>query len=280
MKHDEEYNIGKEFEALPDEYLQGGGNKEDSLTNQRKQTWKKMMYFTAVLAIIAYMAAGTTSFDTTGFSGTGKQTQLPVYPVEDGTSYYVVYNDTCDPDNGWSNRILDSGFLFESQLLQGINYELPEYEPAEGYVFLGWVLFYGDGNMGMAGDALTASNICYIKPENGSRSIEVHAAWRHDGIGKWASLLTLDANGGIIESGSTVTYDASGPMASGSNVYLCAYPVPVRKGYTFAGWYTEPDCSGKPIKMLSGLDFYQKNGDGYDWSTMNPITLYAGWEKN
>lgn len=56
--------------------------------------------------------------------------------------------------------------------------------------------------------------------------------------GNWPNLLTLDANGGTIENENTMTYDAATPMGSGGYVYLCAYPIPVREGYTFTGDYT------------------------------------------
>ena len=307
MKNDMEYNIGQEYAALTDEYSQGGGNTAAE-GKSRKAPWKKMMYMAVAFMVMAYTAicpyASDTevSLETDGYQPTeAKQPEepyeepvevreeqfgndelptLPIYPIEDGTSYYVVYNDTYDPDNNWNNRVLEEGFIFEAQLAQGMDYALPEYEPVEGYIFMGWVIYYESGNMGMAGEALTANNICYVKPKDGSRSIEVHAAWRHDGIGKWPHLLTLDANGGTIENEGSVTYDADGPMASGSYVYLCAYPLPVREGYTFTGWYAEPDCNGKQVKRLMGIDFYEKKGDDFDWSTTKPITLYAGWARN
>lgn len=326
-KNDLEYSIGQEYATLPDEYLQGAGNKT-VYSKSKKATWKKMMYMVAAFSVAAYTAitpyAANTPFSPQadsplpeteasgqpqekdeGQSGeqttetpeeqtieaNGEQTEeeqtgnvevptLPYYPVEDITSFYTVYNDTVDPDNNWNNKILEEGIIFESLLLQGMDYALPAYEPEDGYVFMGWVILYEEGNVGMAGDSLTADNICYVKPENGNRNIEVHAAWRHDGIGECPYLLTLDANGGTIENESSVTYDATGPMVSESYVYLCAYPIPVREGYTFAGWYAEPDCSGKPVTKFIGLDFYAKNGDEYDWHTINPKTLYAGWRKD
>lgn len=166
-----------------------------------------------------------------------------------------------------------------------MNYPLPEPEPVDGYRFLGWVLYYDttlkpDPSMGMAGAALDSGNICYVKPADGSRNIEVHAAWQRDGESNWPSLLTLDANGGTIENESVMTYDAATPMGSGGYVYLCAYPVPVREGYTFTGWYTTPDGTGQKETRLLGLEFYEKNGDEYDFSSMKEITLYAGWAKN
>ena len=41
--------------------------------------------------------------------------------------------------------------------------------------------------------------------------------------------------------------------------------IPVKAGYTFTGWYTEPECENQ-----------------YDWDTLvkEPVKLYAGWESN
>ncbi len=211
-------------------------------------------------------------------------TEPPLYPIEDITSFYTVYNDSYDLETG-TEKIIEQGILFESSLLQGMDYPLPEPEPVDGYRFLGWVLYYDttlkpDPSMGMAGDALDSGNICYVKPVDGSRDIEVHAAWQRDGESNWPSLLTLDANGGTIENESVMTYDAAMPMGSGGYVYLCAYPVPIREGYTFEGWYTAPDGAGEKETRLFGMEFYEKNGDEYDFSSMKEITLYAGWAKN
>lgn len=222
-------------------------------------------------------------------TGVAELPTLPMYPVEDGTSFVTVYNDSYGLSIG-ENMILTQSFVFDSTILSGMNVEMPAYEPQDGFVFMGWVVYYDKDyksgpSIGLMGDALTLYDYCYIKPENGSRDIEVHAAWRHDGIGEWPHYLTLDANGGTIEGESTMTYDANGPMGSGSYVYLCAYPVPVRDGYTFAGWYTEPDCSGKQKTLLQGASFYEtetgEDGKTYvDFSKSKPITLYAGWVKN
>ena len=88
-----------------------------------------------------------------------------------------------------------------------------------------------------------------------------------------------------MENRTSVTYDALGSLWSGANVYLCAYPVPVREGYTFAGWYATPDLSQKPVSVLqSPVFFNEKVGEdgsvSIDWSSPKPLTLYAGWVKN
>lgn len=210
--------------------------------------------------------------------------ELPIYLIEDRTCFYTVYNDSYDFEAG-GVRVVENGFLFEALLLQGMNYPLPEPEPMEGFQFLGWVLYYDKSlkpapSMGMAGDALDSGNVCYVKPVEGSRDIEVHAAWRGIGENKWPYLLTLDANGGTIENESAVTYDAVTPLYSDGYAYLCAYPIPVRAGYTFAGWYTQPNGSGEKVTRVYGMEFYEKNGDEYDFSSMKDITLYAAWAKN
>lgn len=213
-------------------------------------------------------------------------TTLPYYPVEDATSFLTVYNDSYDPET-FDNRILTQDFVFESLLLQGNDYSMPTYEPVDGYLFMGWVVYYDKSAasgplIGMLGDALTVDNICYIKPEEGTgsgRDIEIHGAWRYDGISDYPYLLVLDANGGTIENESSLTYDAKGPMGSGAYIYLCAYPIPLREGYTFTGWYTEMDGGDRKTRLF-GMDFYEKNGDDYDWSHPKTITLYAGWAKN
>lgn len=336
MKKDMEYNTGQEFEPLPDEYLQGGGNVT-SEEKGRKAVWKKMMYMTATLAVMAYTAVGAYASNASVLPQTekptvaadeldnrdepGNRTQgqqpeeqqpeeqhstgqeqpaetreeqagnaepeaLPYYPAEDVTSFLTVYNDSFDPEI-FDYRILMQDFVFESLLLQGYEYSMPAYEPVDGYLFMGWVVYYDKTAasgplMGMLGDALTRDNICYVKPEAGSgssRDIEVHAAWRYDGISEYPYLLVLDANGGTIENESSMTYDAKGPLESESYAYLCAYPTPVREGYTFTGWYTEADGGDKKTRLF-GMDFYEKNGDEYDWHHTKTITLYAGWVKN
>lgn len=331
MKKDMEYNTGQEFEPLPDEYLQGGGNASTE-SRSSKSTRKKMLYMVVACSVIGYTAIASYASDMSDLPQTdnppltveepenreepGNRTQeqqpeeqqptgqeqsseyreeqsenaepgaLPYYPVEDATSFLTVYNDSYDPET-YDNRILMQDFVFESLLLQGNDYSMPAYEPADGYLFMGWVVYYDKSAasgplIGMLGDALTIDNICYIKPEEGigsSRDIEIHGAWRYDGISEYPYLLVLDANGGTIENESSLTYDAKAPMGSGAYIYLCAYPTPVREGYTFTGWYTEANRGDRKTRLF-GMDFYEKSGDDYDWSHPKTITLYAGWAKN
>ena len=66
-------------------------------------------------------------------------------------------------------------------------------------------------------------------------------------------MLTLDANGGTINSSASETMNACGPFMSGSVIYPAAYGVPVRDGYRFTGWYSDAGCSGKPVTFLSAV---------------------------
>ena len=45
-KNDLEYSTGQEYTTLPDEYLQGSGNKT-VYSKSKKATWKKMIYTVA-----------------------------------------------------------------------------------------------------------------------------------------------------------------------------------------------------------------------------------------
>lgn len=318
--NDLEYSMSQEYIPLPDEYLQKTENVTEYKEKEKKASWKKMMFMTIAFATIISASftqkavpseesgglkneadintaltetsdnkQQTQTDDTSKYTGVAELPTLPVYPVEDSTSFLTVYNDSFNTDIG-ENKVLMQNFVFDSTISSGMDVAMPEYEPQEGFIFMGWVVYYNKDfesgpAIGMLNNALTLYDFCYIKPdENGSRNIEVHAAWRHDGIGEWPNLLTLDANGGTIENETVVTYDANGPMYSASCAYLCAYPIPERDGYTFAGWYADPDCSGKQITMLQAASFFETatNEDGrvyVDFEKRKPVTLYAGWVK-
>lgn len=311
-KDDLEYNICDEYTKLPDEF-----NRTESKAvepdKSGKKLWKKMIYMVTALSVIVYCAVIPFNLDALSsaeennrkhMSGdietpvgesqseepqqeeTKEQNntsvpEVPVYPLEDDViSFVTIYNDSYDPVD-YNNIILRQDAITYAMLGEN-GYSMPAYEQQDGFIFMGWVLYY-EKNMEeghrveMIGDALTGDDFLHIKPESGSRPVEIHAAWRKDGIGEWADMLTLNANGGTIEGSSFVTYDAKTPMGSGGIVYLCAYPVPVRDGYTFTGWYENPDCSGNRQTLVYSIEFFERTDEGIDWSASKPITLYAGW---
>lgn len=202
-------------------------------------------------------------------------TPPPTYPLGDGIFDITVYNETFDLETG-NSRVLYRGSFPEADFTE---LRLPEPEPVEGFGFVCFVMYGGrDGNGQVhyyrLQDTVTAEDITLVAPEeDGVRYVEIYAAWQLvEDREPWMPL-TLDGNGGT----PTVQYDATGPMASGGRTFLCAYPVPERPGYQFAGWYEDPDCSGDPVEVLGALAFFQAGEDGIDWSASIPITLYARW---
>ena len=188
--------------------------------------------------------------------------------------HYTIYNDTFD-DSGVP-LILAEGTV-DMAALSDTPLALPQPEtPSDGsYAFLGWAGRYdtaGGKVWTTVPDPLTADFAASIRPgDTGERSIVLRAAWRLTEQSRYPWSLTLDD--GI----NAVTYEAAVPMASGGNVYLCAYPQPTRDGYRFAGWL---NAAGERVDLLPASAFFAKTADGEtDWRTTVSVTLTADWEK-
>ncbi len=97
-------------------------------------------------------------------------------------------------------------------------------------------------------------------------------------------ILTLDANGGIIDDVSSKEYDYLDDGSSGTEMYVFHY-IPERKGYKFTGWNSERDGSGKPCasiycdKWTNGSTEYHKSYPIKGQNRYANLTLYATWEK-
>lgn len=193
-----------------------------------------------------------------------------IYPLSSGTLEILVYSGVYDPENNWNEGILYQGSFPENEFTE---LALPEMKPMEGFVFMGYVML-STGQDRLLGNTLTAEDAELNAPgKDGIRRLEIHGAWRSEESAKPWMPLTLDANGG-----SPLTkYDATGPLASAGTVYTCAYPIPERSGYRFAGWYATPDCSGNPVKRIPADDFFEADAEGIHWDRSTPITLYARW---
>lgn len=106
--------------------------------------------------------------------------------------------------------------------------------------------------------------------------------------------VTLDANGGTIDGKKSAKYNYLGGGNSGTSMSLLPY-VPVRNGYTFNGWNSKKDSSGKNYKYLYWREWDKENWDndreseferdglikedsGYE-RYLN-LTLYATWTKD
>ena len=69
--------------------------------------------------------------------------------------------------------------------------------------------------------------------------------------------ITYNLNGGTLSEGHFTTYTTD---------MDCLPVVPIREGYVFAGWYTNENLSGTPLKSLRGL--------------VGDKTLFARWKKS
>lgn len=204
-------------------------------------------------------------------------TPLPqTHPLGSGTLEITVHNSSFDMNSADYNLVLYQAEMAETEFT-GLT--LPEPVEIQGFVFMGYVLDTRSSEEGQArycclAQELTVEDVERVKPnEDGVRPVKVYAAWHAvDSADPWMSL-TLDGNGGT----PTVAYDASDPLASGGTVFVCAYPVPERAGYRFAGWYREPDGSGTPVDAISALEFFEKDEEGIHWDRPIPTTLYARW---
>ena len=104
----------------------------------------------------------------------------------------------------------------------------------------------------------------------------------------------MDANGGTIDGKESAKYNYLGGGNSGTSMSLLPY-VPVRNGYTFNGWNSKKDGSGKNYKYLYWREWDKNNWDndreseferdglitedsGYE-RYLN-LTLYATWTKD
>ena len=102
-------------------------------------------------------------------------------------------------------------------------------------------------------------------------------------------MLILNANGGKIDGKESNNYDYIGGGNSGTAMSLLPY-IPVREGYTFNGWNSKNDGSGKNYKYMywrlwdkEGATEFEKDTlikeeSGYE--RYKNITLYASWTKN
>ena len=157
---------------------------------------------------------------------------------------------------------------------------VPQPEPQAGYRFLGYALLHRDASGGWISraisDRLTREDVSLCPPDDtGTIQISLEGVWCGEGDGNAFLPLTLDANGGT----GTAQYDAASPKLSGTMVYLAPYPVPVRQGWRFTGWYREPE-GGEEMLRLWATDFYGQTNGETDWRISTPVTLYAHWERD
>ena len=217
------------------------------------------------------------------------ETSEPVeeqYPLEGGTLYYKIYNETdlANPTADAWERILEEGEISIEQLLAGEVITLPQPEIPDGFEFLGWAAhFSGEKETypkwSLLTESVTAEDALRIKPdEDGNRSLDIHAVWRTRDPEAWQIMMVLDANGGTIEGQPSQIYNTLTPKYSGGTVYLCGYPVPEREGYHFAGWYLTTDEGDILVETLPASRFFAEKGGEPDYSQPIELHLVAEWK--
>ena len=162
--------------------------------------------------------------------------------------------------------------------------DLTKYEPErKGFTFKGWDL------NGKYVNKITAADFA------DRDSVTVIATYTaNEGFDDSKIHVTLDANGGTIDGNKSAKYNYLGGGNSGTSMSLLPY-VPTRSGYTFNGWNSKKDSSGKNYKYLYCREWDKENWDndreseferdglitedsGYE-RYLN-LTLYATWTKD
>lgn len=161
--------------------------------------------------------------------------------------------------------------------------DLTKYEPErKGCTFKGWDL------NGKYVSSITAAEFAE------KDSVTVTATYVSNTFNENYISVMLNANGGTIEGKESAKYNYLGGGNSGTSMSLLPY-VPTRSGYTFNGWNSKKDSSGKNYKYLYWREWDKENWDndreseferdglitedgGYE-RYLN-LTLYATWTKD
>lgn len=156
--------------------------------------------------------------------------------------------------------------------------DLTKYEPErKGCTFKGWDL------NGKYVSSITAAEFA------NKDSVTVTATYVSNTFNDNYISVTLNANGGTIEGKESAKYNYLGGGNSGTSMSLLPY-VPTRSGYTFNGWNSKKDSSGKNYKYLYWREWdknreseFERDGlitedSGYE--RYHNLTLYATWTKD
>ena len=192
--------------------------------------------------------------------------------LNESDNYYVSLDAFGGTVNGKAKLLLES----KSSDFTKIN--LAKYVPVrKGYTFTGW-----DIN----GKYVNVIDSSYFTKDT---LVNVTATYTKDTFDGDDRVLVLNANGGTISGKTSNKYDYLGGGDSGTSMSLLPY-VPVRNEYTFTGWNSKKDGSGKNYTYMywrswdkdSSTDFEKdtviKNVNGAEY--YQNLTLYATWKKN
>ena len=217
-----------------------------------------------------YTSAGDEVSYTNGLNLTAVFSDQPL----DDSTYYATLDAFGGTVGGKAKTVLQS----PAASFQTI--DLTQYIPVrKDCTFVGWDL---GGKLVTALDAGAFAN---------SAVAELTATYTKNTFDGNDRILKLNANGGTIDGNAVGQYDYLGGGDSGTSMSLLPY-VPVRTGYTFAGWNTKQDGSGKNCKYLYWRVWDQddETDKQYDKDTLvttaigyvryQNVTLYATWTKN
>ena len=217
-----------------------------------------------------WFGSGEEVFYTNGLSLWAKFSDKPLKGT--GT-FYVTMDPFAGTINGKSNlRLTTKSSEFQTM-------DLTNYVPVrEGCTFRGWDL---------NGDFVTSIDAGVFAE---SDAVNVTATYTKDTFAGDDRVLILDANGGTIDGKASEKYDYLGGADSGTSMSLLPY-TPMREGYTFTGWNTKTDGTGKHFKYLYWRLWTKENSEkaGINADTIvevnghkmyKNLTLYASWMKN
>ncbi len=206
-----------------------------------------------------------------------------------GLSLTAVFSDKALSDTGNYYATLDAfggtiggkaKILLQSPATAFQTIDLTQYIPVrKGCTFVGWDL---------GGKLVTVLDAGAFAKGAVAELTATYTQNTFDGSGL---VLKLNANGGTIDGKAVGRYDYLGGGNSGTAMSLLPY-VPVRHGYTFAGWNTKQDGSGKNCKYLYWRVWDQddETDKQYDKDTLiteasgyvryKNVTVYATWTKD
>lgn len=192
--------------------------------------------------------------------------------LEEGDNYYITLDAFGGEVNSKGQLLLTSS----KESFKTINLE--NYTPVrKGYTFKGWDL---NGKFVTSIDSSAFSK---------SVIITVTATYTKNTFDGTDRVLILDANGGSIDGKSLKKYDYLGGGGSGTAMSLLPY-IPTRDGYTFNGWNSKKDGSGKKYSYIYWRRWDKDDKDDLQRDTTinnslgaeyyQNVTLYATWTKN
>ena len=192
--------------------------------------------------------------------------------LKDSGKYYVSIDAFGGTINGKAKITL------ESKAEEFKTIDLTKYTPVrKGYTFKGWDL---DEKI------VTSINSSAFAKD---AAINLTATYTQDTFDGTDRVLILNANGGTIDGKASNKYDYLGGGNSGTAMSLLPY-IPVREGYTFNGWNSKKDGSGKNFKYIYWRRWDKDDKDDLNRDTIikntlgaeyyQNVTLYASWTKN